>query len=101
MDREVVLPEDPHETAERDRIDAVRDARVRDLRHTRGKPESELEDLHAEQARADVMAELMDGDDRGERHEEKDEGAEIHQRSAVTERPTFSARSAPRTSASM
>src|SRR5205807_3615059 len=71
LDREVVLTEDPDKTAEGDRVDAVIDPTAPDRDDARWEPEGELEHAHAQQARRDVVTELVDRDDQGEHHEEE------------------------------
>src|SRR5437773_2106177 len=100
MDREVVLPEDAHVAAERDRADRIVDLVHLEAEEPRAEADRELEDLHAEQPRRGVVPELVDRDDERERDEEEDDVTRIGEERAH-QRSTGSSRSAPRTSASM
>src|SRR6266545_250768 len=60
---------------ERTRTSPV-EAVVPDRGDPRREAEGELEHLHPQQSRGQVMTELVDGDDRGERQKEQDEGRE-------------------------
>src|SRR6267142_2013166 len=77
LDGEVVLAEDAHVATERDRAHRVVDLAFTDAEEPRPEADGELEHLHAEQARGEVVTEFVHRDDERERREEEHERPQV------------------------